>query len=238
MVSSPSFSVPLSRTKTARLWVRVPAKVKRLWAEAAKVEGLSLSQWANQALVVKAETLAVANQLARTRRNGRSTPAFRVLRATAKAEEIGRVEDVAFHESGHAVCCAALDLPLRSVTIVPRGEFLGYFNYSRRGDFSRTKHLLVVDLAGYTAENRATKGRAWVGFGGDYENALEKARKLSQTPEEAVRLLKSASAQAEEIISDNWPAVCCVAKALIARKRLTGAQVRSIFAGSSKWARS
>jgi hypothetical protein len=122
---------------------------------------------------------------------------------------------VAFHEAGHAVVARALGSKVVTVEIEP--EPCANCLHPRG-----TTNAAVVALAGDQAERRAvpeSEGSAEV----DFRTARDVAERLA--PMIATELLESFRDQARALLDAQWPDVVSIAGALIARGRLTGAEI-------------
>lgn len=132
---------------------------------------------------------------------------------------------IAYHEAGHAVIAAVLNVPFASVSIVPTKKSLGRVmrHHLQSTPEEREKDVLAR-LAGAIAEAKHTGWNNW-------EGAIEDYRGLGLTEEEEKRLQNKASA----LLQEHWPLVCKVTSALLVKRRLTQHQVTELVKQSPVW---
>jgi hypothetical protein len=159
----------------------------------------------------------------------------------------------AYHEAGHAVAAAALEVPFNYVTIVREGSVFGHVSLapdplSYRGMFRR----LVIVAAGGRAVEILTAGRSTTshedagsvrywdgGTSGDRRESVRLIGKIAAENDIEFALgtnidflLGVYSLQveaAESLVCWHWPAVIRVAEALLAEKTLTEAGVHELL---------
>ena len=71
----------------------------------------------------------------------------------------------------------------------------------------------------------------------DYVRAVEIARSICGSPDEATAFLKWLDLRMRSILDVRWFQVEAVAAALVERKRLTGAEIASLMTGASRAAK-
>ena len=156
-----------------------------------------------------------------------------------------RDERTAYHEAGHAVAAFFEQLRVRTATIKPdkvKGS-LGHVSHYPKPSFhpdfetdARTERRVLAGvltyLAGPAAERRAT-GRA-TGSHDDYRNAMDMASRLCGSNESVGALLRWMWVQARDLVTVHWSFIEAVARALLARRRLSGQEVREIILNSGK----
>ena len=149
----------------------------------------------------------------------------------------------AFHEAGHVVAAWKHELKVHSVTIVPTPEFRGRIWHANplRGihlDYDgsdrarlRAEAGIIVCLAGPEAQRRHSP-RSWRSYHGatDLEKAVDLAMSLNGSDEASSAHLKWLSIVTRDEIAVLWSLVEKVATALVARRTLTAAQVKSLLA--------
>jgi len=152
------------------------------------------------------------------------------------------VEATAYHEAGHAVMTAACNRKIYSATIIPRDDAHGSVEHENplRGiklKFNngyparlRAEDAVMICLAGGIAQLRAFPRllRRWHTHT-DYVRAVEIARSICGSPDEATAFLKWLDLRMRSILDVRWFQVEAVAAALVERKRLTGAEIASLM---------
>jgi hypothetical protein len=144
-------------------------------------------------------------------------------------------EATAHHEAGHAVARFQLDLPISSVSIVPKGDALGQVlhrnlpgsvyagvEFGSRltpAQLQRIEHELVATLAGPEAERRFRGRRNSLGSRSDREWVAEWALSL-HSPQTANAWIRYLDAWAADLMEARWENVQAVALALLERGRL------------------
>jgi cell division protease FtsH len=166
---------------------------------------------------------------------------------------------VAVHEAGHAVVSRHLDHadPIAKVTIIPRGKALGYVLYQPREDKALYTRSELIDriaaLLGGRAAEEALLDEMGSGAADDLERATDLARKMvtglgmsrelgpvavdpdgsdqtARVVDEAVRsLVMEAYGRARMQVASHRESLNRVARALIARESLDGAEVERLF---------
>jgi Peptidase family M41 len=117
-------------------------------------------------------------------------------------------ETTAYHEAGHAVIGTWYGFEVGTVTVVPEGPWRGCCRWvgQNKGD---PMHRVVMYLAGVIAEDEYT-GRGWAVPG-------------------AIDDLSRTFRELRPIIQKHWISIEAVAGALLAKKTLTGGEVRSLI---------
>jgi hypothetical protein len=159
------------------------------------------------------------------------------------SRELKRLTATAYHEAGHAVAREQRGLRFRRVTIVPEDGALGMVEsagvprwvYEETGSRHRIRgwyeDQIFVALAGPRAERRVIGRRNHVGAGGDYRWVSDLILRLG-LPEAAQKpYLDYQIALLDGFLAVPywWAKVEALAKALLDRKTLTGAEAREIF---------
>jgi len=138
-------------------------------------------------------------------------------------------EDAAYHEAGHAVLALLMGVPVRRVTVVarPEADDLGHVEFEPQASAS-VGHLLGA-LGGPATSARI--GASPVGSRRDREIAKALADALAR-PGAADELLRTAQDGVREELRDpeTWAQIEAVANALLAKRTLSGHQVREIMA--------
>jgi ATP-dependent Zn protease len=145
---------------------------------------------------------------------------------------------IAYHEAGHAVACIKLRVRVRKATIIPvDADVLGHVSHANvyggvRLDIEtsdrarlRAERDILIALAGDAAERKFCKRRRF-GGGADYERAVDAALHLCSSAKATEAFVNWLAVAAADLVESQWAAIERVAKALIERKTLTGAQVR------------
>ncbi len=147
---------------------------------------------------------------------------------------------VAAHESGHGVIARVLGIEVVRASAKP-GEAGVRTRYKIGGSTAAEaaetiEALIVVDLAGATAEQRAT-GRSEPGAArADERNALRRALQLglltSAGLDAAEELVERSRPKAAALVMQHWPAIEAVADALADGQVLTGSEIDALMAAA------
>ncbi len=148
---------------------------------------------------------------------------------------------VAAHESGHGVIARVLGIEVVRASAKP-GEAGVRTRYKIGGSTAAQvaetiEALIVVDLAGATAEQRAT-GRSEPGAArADELNALRRGLRLSLSMnaglDDAEELVERLRQEAERLVSENLAAIEAVATELGKGEPLDGDQIDALMAGKT-----
>ena len=147
----------------------------------------------------------------------------------------------AFHEAGHAVMAELCGRQVTEVEIVGDPEHTGSVHSLAfppdpgEGDTSDAEledieRQLKIILAGTVAEAVVTGREEWDETSEDLDAAVRLAMRLVDDCEDVLPLLAAIKADVESKLRARWPAVETVAEVLIARKSLTGTEIRKLLA--------
>jgi ATP-dependent Zn protease len=151
------------------------------------------------------------------------------------------LEEVAYHEAGHVVVGHRLGVELASVDILRDGEggnghtvfnVPSWFRPSAHLDDRRRRYagaVVTTFLAGPVAEAGVAGFHNLEGSGYDLDAVAREWLRLLEPPERYESRLEELTARAEGLVGENWPAIEKVAKALLERRRLTGAEARDLL---------
>jgi hypothetical protein len=154
-----------------------------------------------------------------------------------------RAQWAAFHEAGHVVAAWSRGLKIHSATIVPAPEFRGSAKPASPsrgirfdGEASacargRVESAIVARLAGPEAQQRHSP-RSWRSRHGaaDFKRAVDLASRFNSSNEAVNAYLDWLAIVTRDEIAVLWPLVEKVACALVARRTLTAAEVKSLLA--------
>jgi len=158
------------------------------------------------------------------------------------------VPSTAYHEAGHAAIAIHLGLGIRRVSIVPNLEYLGICQQTRQRSLGRlaydggdtlTKRVeknMMVMLAGIEAQRKfSRRSLRKHDAQADHRNVLEFAFKLSGSMEEALALVHLLKIRTKQLVDLTfiWNGIKGLAKALMERREISGAETRAIFEASS-----
>ena len=146
----------------------------------------------------------------------------------------------AFHEAGHAVMAELCGRQVTEVEIVGDPEHTGSVHSlafppdpgegdTSDADIEDIERRLKIILAGTVAEAMVTGREEWDETSEDLDAAVRLAMRLVDDCEGVLPLLADTKADVEHNLRARWPAVEAVAEALIARKSLTGTEVRKLL---------
>jgi ATP-dependent Zn protease len=143
---------------------------------------------------------------------------------------------VAHHEAGHAVAAWWFDHAIDFVTIEPGSDFAGRCLSSPEafrpdGELDPQQYMkvledIVVCLAGHEAETVFTGRQNWVGSRLDRTIAVDLATYLCGPAEEVSALLNWRRISARAFVLAHGAEIEAVARTLLERTTLTGAEVR------------
>ena len=154
------------------------------------------------------------------------------------------LEEVAYHEAGHVVVGHSLGVELASVDILRDGEggnghsvfnVPRWFRPSAPLDERRRRYaeaVVITFLAGPIAEARIAGFSNLEGSGYDLDAVAREWLRLLEPPERHEARLAGLSQQAQQLVDQNWPAIEKLARALLERRRLTGAEALQLLEAS------
>lgn len=149
---------------------------------------------------------------------------------------------VAYHEAGHAVAAFYLGLRVREVSIVPDADGLGYVFWkpmpsSFRPDVEvtpkvrdRIEREAIATLAGPCAEEKAGGNDAWRTSGSDLEDSVALLGYLCTSDDELQAYLNLVCIRARNLVERLWHSIDSLAHELLAKRRLSGEEVRRLIA--------
>ena len=142
-------------------------------------------------------------------------------------------EATAYHEAGHAVVALALGRPVRQVSVLADGDFLGTCEFGKgvfRPSEDWLENEILIALGGLAAEARHTGDYFWDGAGRDrqYVRRLAVQRAGERRAE---RLERRLLAKAEHILAQegHWRAVELIAAELLRCGEISGRTARHLF---------
>ncbi len=153
-----------------------------------------------------------------------------------------QLKAIAYHEAGHAFACWKLGVGIRSVTIKPDADSLGYVHHNnvikndgRNSNSMRTRisfeNDILISLAGPEAERRfagrTNHDSAW----GDFKHASYSANLIGGDGAGADLFLKWMSYRAKDLVTKNgnWRAIRALASELLKKETLKGKEIKEIF---------
>ena len=146
-----------------------------------------------------------------------------------------RRDVVAYHEAGHAVVSRMLGFRVNSVTIRPGSVLIDRF-----GDAPTEKQILIL-LAGLFAQRRFSPHSAWrsrkqshPNSGYDFNTVALLIHDEHGSGRVADLYSSYAFAKAEQLVEGWWQHIEAVAKALLERGTLTGAEVNQAMFDATK----
>jgi hypothetical protein len=159
-----------------------------------------------------------------------------------KRRESQRVQELAYHEAGHAVAQIEFKHSFKHVTIVRTEPPLGHVEPGRKPKSINLDSYLppraarwiedeiLICLAGPAAEFRIKGRYNWRGARGDMDRVFELTNYLHGDNEIIGLYLKYMIARAKgQVVSQFWwPQIDALAKALVERQQLTSKQARKV----------
>jgi hypothetical protein len=153
------------------------------------------------------------------------------------------LEATAYHEAGHAVAAFVMGRSVRKISIVPDpaanslGSVHGYrwrgenpetsTNYERM--LVRVQIQIIRDLAGGEAEARFTGRRNHIGEMNDRASANHLMGYICTSPKEEEAMWKWLTLRTRGLIGLRWNWIQAIAKELLKKKELTGAEARLLW---------
>jgi hypothetical protein len=153
-------------------------------------------------------------------------------------QEAFQREVTAYHEAGHAVIAYVLGYKLKSVTIIPTHDAHGMVQYldplrgipldAEVSDRARLRleKAIQISFAGPLAQ-RKFKEHAWRDYHGefDFKKIGELGIRAVGSAEQQKAFLRWLEIATLEMVDAHWSAIERVAKLLLARDRLNGAEI-------------
>jgi len=151
-----------------------------------------------------------------------------------------RRDVVAYHEAGHAVVSCMLGLRVKSVTIRPGSSYSGSVLIDRFSKAPTEKQILIL-LAGVYAQRRFAPHSAWrsrnqshPNSGYDFDTVALLIHDEHGSGRVADLYSSYAFAKAEQLVEGWWQHIEAVAKALLERGTLTGAEMYQVMFDAAK----
>lgn len=149
------------------------------------------------------------------------------------------VLSTAWHEAGHAVTAAYLDVPFVRVSIVRDPDSMGHFLHSEHRDPLRfsgdnLRAVVVASLAGRPAQLLVDESAPKSGDLGDYQvaNDFIKDARPDWTTQRRRAYLATCQVEAHRLVRTLTSGILLVSDALLRHDVLTGAQVRRLLRDS------
>lgn len=160
-----------------------------------------------------------------------------------KKTKPSRLERTAYHEAGHVAACYFLRLSFKSISIEPKGDFLGVVNgcevpKSFQPDLDtssktrdRIEREILCTLAGGAAEARLAGRKNWRGAGGDVDACTNLALYIGGDEEEASAFINWMIVRAKNWVKRElyWCAIATLAKELLEKHTIKAKEARSII---------
>lgn len=146
----------------------------------------------------------------------------------------------AFHEAGHAVMAELCGQRVTEVEIVGDDELTGSVRSLRFVEedpavvdphlpTAPAERRLLCTVAGLVAEAMVSGRDGWDSSSEDLDAAVGLALRVVGDCERVLPFLEKVRDHAEDLLRRSWPAVETVAAELVARRRLTGDEVRRLL---------
>lgn len=154
----------------------------------------------------------------------------------AMAAPIARstIEEMAYHEAGHAVAAVRYGVRLKDISIIPDTATQGrlQFEESLRIDFdntpretAQTERFMVILLAGMTAQSKYSSApRSFRNSVSDLQLAAGIMSRLNRSSDRGTEFFTEMQKRASEFVGKNWMIIDRLAKLLIERRELTGVE--------------
>jgi ATP-dependent Zn protease len=151
-------------------------------------------------------------------------------------------EGIAYHEAGHAVVAAVLQLSIGrrglSIATSKTHSILGCDHLMARlrerssstiaaADKSHIEAWTIASLAGDAAELKLD-GKQRFARHHDYQQALGLSAHISSSFEQQDARIEVARIGAKDLVEINWPAIQAVAKELLSKKKVSRAELKEI----------
>ena len=146
-----------------------------------------------------------------------------------------RLDIVAYHEAGHAVVSRMLGLRVKSVTIRPGSVLIDSFSGAP------TEKQILILLAGIYAQRHFAPHSSWRSRSQSHPNSgydFDKVALLIHDQHGNGRVAdlysRYAFAKAEQLVEGSWQHIEVVARALLERGTLTGAEMYQVMFDAEK----
>jgi hypothetical protein len=172
---------------------------------------------------------------------------MRDLDAQIAAEISERAVELAHHEAGHMVVAMSLGFTPTRLRLggdeLREGGSAGREWYVEKfgNAVGLAKQEFIVAAAGPIAQRRAMPPGAcpYDGMRGDFDNMKKYVKEIfagreDVTEDEIQRETVVLMCLAEDRVTENWPAIACVAAALLERGSLDEAQLRALYEGGKQ----
>jgi len=147
----------------------------------------------------------------------------------------------AIHEAGHVVAAWRLGCRLHQATIKPDAHYVGRVSHARalrRSTWGsnddraqlRIGREIKIAYAGALAVKRAFPGSRWrLGADNDYKEAADLVLHVYMDPRMQWHWCKLMELETEALLNKNWFAVKRLAKELLRRRTMNGAEIRRML---------
>jgi ATP-dependent Zn protease len=151
-----------------------------------------------------------------------------------------RLTLTAYHEAGHAVMAQLCGQQVTEVEIVGDDELSGSVRSLRFVEedpalvdpnlpTAPVERRLLCTVAGMVAEAMVSGRDGWDDSSEDLDTAVRLALQVVGNCERVMPYLEQVRDHAEDVLRHSWPAVEALASALVAKRRLTGDEVRRLL---------
>ena len=178
--------------------------------------------------------------------------------AKSKAKNARANQEMAHHEAAHAVAGVMMGAEFKTLSIVPRGNMLGYVDFRAFGrriqrdvrgkQFlsdddeavarRRKERFIIILLAGPQGQKKFAPKSRWREEGmDDFVHALDMILELvDDNAEVASAYLRFLDLQAKELVKAHWAAIEHLARAALVHRRLSHHQVLQAIIDAQRWA--